>query len=230
MKYRNIEKAKFLSRPNRFIAQVEIDNRVEIVHVKNTGRCRELLLPGCDVILEKSENPNRKTSYDLVCVYKDGLGWVNIDSQVPNKVVREWIESLPPLFRDVSLIKPEYKYGKSRMDFYLERNKGDKKVLIEVKGCTLEVDGIGYFPDAPTIRGIKHLMELSEASEVGYECYLIFVIAMPEVKKVLPNMGTHPEFGYALDKAVKAGVKVVYLECNVTEDSISAEGYSEYPI
>ncbi len=227
MKYKNIVKAKFLSRPNRFIAQVEVDNREETVHVKNTGRCRELLVPGCNVILERSENPNRKTLYDLICVYKEGLGWVNIDSQVPNKVVREWLDNLPAPFSDITYIRPEYRYGNSRMDFYLERNEG-KKILIEVKGCTLEIDGMGYFPDAPTIRGVKHLRELADASMAGYECYLIFVIAMPRVKKVLPNMSTHPEFGEALEEAIESGVKVIYLECDVTPSQISAVGYSEY--
>lgn len=262
MKYNNTVKANFLERPNRFIAKVEIknkwDKRVETVHVKNTGRCRELLLPGCEVVLGKSENPNRKTLYDLISVYKRGLGWVNIDSQVPNKVVREWLDSKLSPFGNVTHIKPEYKYGNSRMDFYLEystsgskskerittkqccRRETDdnsnmdmanpketiQKVLIEVKGCTLEIDGVGYFPDAPTVRGVKHLRELAEATKTEYECYLIFVIAMPKVKKVLPNINTHPEFGEALEEAVKSGVKVIYLECDVTPDSISPISYT----
>ena len=143
MKYEHITYGKFDSRPNRFIARVLVDGRLETVHVKNTGRCRELLFPGVDVILEVSDNPKRKTKYDLIGVYKENSGWVNIDSQAPNKVVMEWLEQ-----QEYTYIKPEYTYGDSRIDFYME--KGEEKFLMEVKGCTLEVDGIGYFPDAPT--------------------------------------------------------------------------------
>ena len=141
MKYKNTEPAIFIERPNRFIANVDINGKTETVHVKNTGRCRELLVPGSKVILEKSDNPDRKTKYDLVAVYKENLGLVNIDSQAPNKVVKEWLESKPEIFADITLLKPEYTYGKSRVDFYLEC--GDRKILIEVKGCTLEIDEIG---------------------------------------------------------------------------------------
>jgi len=218
MRYKNIQTATFISRPNRFIANVKINGNIETVHVKNTGRCKELLLPGSKVILEKSDNPDRKTKYDLIAVYKKSLGLVNIDSQAPNKIVKEWLESKPELFSDITYLKPEFTYGKSRVDFYLEC--GERKIFIEVKGCTLEIDGMGYFPDAPTERGVKHLNELAKASEQGYECYIAFAITMPKVSKVLPNVKTHAEFGEAMGNAVKHGVKIMYLPCEVKEDSL----------
>ena len=218
MKYTNQYPAIFISRPNRFIATVEIEGTIETVHVKNTGRCRELLIPGVKVMLEKSNNPDRKTKYDLVMVYKENLGWVNIDSQMPNALVREWLESEPEEFSGLTLIKPEYTYGDSRVDFYLER--GDEKILIEVKGVTLEIDGIGYFPDAPTERGVKHIRELIKANREGYVAYIAFVIQMNGIKEVRANMNTHREFGVALEEAQKAGVKVLMLECNVSENEI----------
>ena len=218
MKYNNTELATFIERPNRFIAKVDVNGKTETVHVKNTGRCRELLIPGRKVILEKSDNPDRKTKYDLIAVYKENLGLVNIDSQAPNKVVKEWLESKPEIFADITLLKPEYTYGKSRVDFYLEC--GDRKILIEVKGCTLEIDGIGYFPDAPTERGVKHLKELSKALDEGFECILGFVIQIPGVKEVSANVKTHPEFAEALNEARKKGVKVLFLECAVEENSL----------
>lgn len=213
MRYRNIVHGSFISRPNRFIARVYVEGREEIVHVKNTGRCRELLLPGADVVLEVSDKPERKTKYDLVAVYKQKLGWVNIDSQAPNAVVREWLGK-----QDYSYVKPEYVYGESRIDFYME--KGEEKYLMEVKGCTLEVEGVGYFPDAPTQRGVKHLRELAKAAKKGYDCIIAFVIPMEGVTKVLPNRDTHPEFGEALSEAEAAGVQIWYLCCKVTEDSL----------
>ncbi len=218
MNYKNTQTATFISRPNRFIANVKINENIERVHVKNTGRCKELLLPDSKVILEKSDNPDRKTKYDLIAVYKDGLGLVNIDSHAPNKVVNEWLESKPELFSDITYLKPEFTYGKSRVDFYLEC--GERKIFIEVKGCTLEIDGMGYFPDAPTERGVKHLNELANASEQGYECYIAFAITMPNVTKVLPNIKTQAKFGEALENAVKHGVKILYLPCDVKEDSL----------
>ena len=221
MKYENSTYAKFIERPNRFVAYVKLDGKVEKVHVKNTGRCKELLLPGSDVVLVKSGNPLRKTQFDLVAVYKAGLGWVNIDSQAPNQVMKEWLNSSPALFENITLLKPEYTYGKSRVDFYLEC--GSRKVLIEVKGCTLEIDGLGYFPDAPTERGVRHLYEMAEAVRKGYECYIAFVVAMPGVRKVLPNVKTHPEFGIALEAAMKAGVKVLNLPCNVMPNELSVD-------
>ena len=213
MKYTNIVHGHFHSRPNRFIAKVSIDGVLETVHVKNTGRCKELLLPNSEVILEISDNPNRKTKYDLIAVYKKDFGLINMDSQAPNKVVLEWLKK-----QDYTFIKPEYTYGDSRVDFYME--KGEEKYLLEVKGCTLEVDGIGYFPDAPTTRGIKHLTELAKASSQGYHCMVAFVIQMEGVKEVLPNVTTHAEFGVALDEAINSGVEVLNLQCKVLEDEL----------
>lgn len=218
MKYNEIARAKFIRRPNRFVAQVELDGHEETVHVKNTGRCMELLLPGAEVILSKGENPNRKTAYDLIAVKKAGLGLINIDSQAPNKVMGEWLAG-----RGYDFVKPEYKYGNSRIDFYMER--GEKKYLLEVKGCTLERGGMGYFPDAPTERGIKHIHELIEARRKGYWCGLAFVIQMPEVSEVRPNLETHPAFGEAWQEALAAGVKIWFLGCDVREDALTIDNY-----
>ena len=213
MKYLKTLKAKFIDRPNRFIAHVDLNGIVETVHVKNTGRCKELLIKGVTVILEESDNESRKTKYDLIAVYKENFGLINIDSQAPNKVVKEWLES-----KDYTYIKPEYTYGNSRIDFYME--KDDRKYLMEVKGCTLERDGIGYFPDAPTERGVKHIYELIKAKEDGYEVSLAFVIQMEGVNEVLPNIETHPEFGVAIDDAKKAGVNIVFIKCRVYENRL----------
>ena len=217
MKYRKVIDAKFINRPNRFIAEVEIPERGrEIVHVKNTGRCKELLIPGVDVILEESDNLNRKTKSDLIAVRKEGMGWINIDSQAPNKVVYEWLEK-----QGYSYIKPEYKYGNSRIDFYME--KENSKFLMEVKGCTLEIDWIGYFPDAPTERGVKHLRELTLATKKGYKCIIAFVIQMEGITEVRPNISTHPEFGIALKEAKDAGVEIWYMPCRVMPDELFIE-------
>lgn len=213
MRYNKIVHGQFDSRLNRFVAEVWLEGKLETVHVKNTGRCKELLIQGAEVILELSEQPKRKTKYDLICVYKKGLGWVNIDSQAPNKVVKEWLEN-----QEYAYIRPEYTYGSSRIDFYME--KDGVKYLMEVKGCTLEEDGIGYFPDAPTERGIKHLKELTNAVKKGYNCSIAFVIQMEGVHEVRANIKTHREFGQALKEAEKAGVQVLFLECRVTEDSL----------
>lgn len=218
MKYKNTVLGRFVDRPNRFIAHVEIDNIIETVHVKNTGRCRELLIPGVLVVLEKSDSPDRKTAYDLVMVHKDGIGWVNIDSQMPNYLVSEWLKNKPEVFEDIDFVKPEYKYGDSRIDFYMEGQS--RKVLMEVKGVTLERDGVCYFPDAPTERGIKHIHELIKAQNNGYEAYLAFVIQMNGVNLVKANVGTHKAFGDALDAAIEAGVKVLMLPCFVDFDEI----------
>ncbi len=214
MYYTKITNGIFDSRPNRFIAKVWVDGILETVHVKNTGRCRELLLPGARVVLEVSDNPSRKTKYDLVAVYKEGLGLVNIDSQAPNKVAGEWLHS-----QGYTYIKPEYTYGSSRIDFYME--KGEEKYLLEVKGCTLEIEGIGYFPDAPTERGVKHLRELTEAVKQGYHCAIAFVIQMEGIMEVRPNEATHKEFKTAFDEAKEAGVEVYFLCCKVEEDALN---------
>ena len=220
MKYKNIVQAKFISRPNRFIANVDINGVPTVVHVKNTGRCKELLIPGCAVYLEKAENPERKTPYDLVAVEKDG-GIINIDSQAPNKVVKEWLESQGIY----SKIQPEYKYGNSRIDFYMEKESAKDTpskslFLMEVKGCTLFRDGIGYFPDAPTERGAKHLRELAGAVKEGYHTSVAFVIQGEGIREVRPNAETDPEFAKAFYEAKKAGVEILFLPCKVTEDEL----------
>lgn len=213
MRYGRTVEAEFVDRPNRFIAHVRIGETLETVHVKNTGRCKELLLPGVKVILETSDNPLRKTKYDLIAVYKQGFGLINIDSQAPNKVAKEWLES-----KKYTYIKPEYTYGKSRIDFYME--SGDERCLMEVKGCTLEIDGVGYFPDAPTERGVKHIYELIRAKEEGYRAILAFVIQMEGIDKVLPNVKMHPEFGEALNKAEASGVEIKFIKCKVNENEL----------
>lgn len=220
MKYKNTVKGKFEKRKNRFIAQVEINGNSETVHVKNTGRLGELLVPGAEVVLEQSDKPERKTKYDLISVYKENLGWVNIDSQATNKVVAEWLAG-----QGYTYIKPEYKYGDSRLDFYMER--GEEKFLMEIKGCTLEIDGVGYFPDAPSERAVKHLRELIKAISEGYHCIVAFVIAMEGVTEVRPNRATHPEFGQVLEQAVKAGVEVWHLTCAVEEDRLEIISFPE---
>ena len=218
MRYREIIEGRFIDRPNRFIAHVLINGVEETVHVKNTGRCRELLLPDAEVRLAVSDNPNRKTKYDLVAVYKEKLGWVNIDSQAPNKVVQEWLET-----QDYTLVKPEYVYGDSRIDFYMVKDQ--QEYLMEVKGCTLEIDGIGYFPAAPTERGVKHLKELTKAITLGYECIIAFVIQMEGVSEVRPYISMQPEFGEALEEAKAAGVKVLFLQCEVGRDTLQILTY-----
>ena len=213
MKYDTIIRAVFEKRPNRFIAEVDIDGHKETVHVKNTGRCKELLISGCEVWLTAPGTPNRKTKYDLVAVRKDNGILFNIDSQAPNKVVKEWLAK-----QDYDRVVPEYKYGDSRIDFYMER--GDEKFLMEVKGSTLEIDGVGYFPDAPTERGVKHIRELIKAKKAGYHAILAFVIQMDGVDEVRANVDTHAEFGEALDDARKVGVEVLFLTCHVEPDSL----------
>lgn len=223
MRYHNIDKAVFLERPNRFVAVVDRSGQRETCHVKNTGRCRELLVPGARVYLEKSDNPARKTKYDLVCV-KKGNTMVNMDSQIPNAAVREWIEN-GGLFRKLTLVKPETKYGSSRFDLYLEAD--GKKIFMEVKGVTLEEGGIARFPDAPTMRGIKHIQELVKCVEEGYEAYILFVIQMKGVTAFEPNDRTHREFGEALRFAAERGVHIIAYDCTVTEDSITIDSEIE---
>lgn len=217
MQYANIRSAVFLSRPNRFIAKVDIDGREETVHVKNTGRCRELLVPGRTVWLEEGSNPNRKTKYDLIAVDKDGL-LVNMDAQAPNKVFGEWAKGggfVPGL----TLLRPETTWGKSRFDFYWEAD--GRKGFVEVKGCTLEDNGFCRFPDAPTERGVKHLNELAACMADGYEAAICFVIQMEGMKSFSPNDATHPAFGDALRAAAKQGVQVLAVGCTVTPDSLT---------
>ena len=215
MIYGNITKAVFIDRPNRFIAHVQVNGAVETVHVKNTGRCRELLIPGAVVWLAASENPLRKTAYDLVTVRKTNGMLVNVDSQAPNKVAYDWLG-----LQGFDRIVPEYTYGNSRVDFYMER--GEERFLMEVKGCTLEIDGVGYFPDAPTQRGVKHIRELIKAKAEGYHAVLAFVIQMDGVNEVRANTETHAEFAFALEEAKRAGVRILFLPCHMEPDSISA--------
>ena len=214
MKYTNIVKGEFVDRPNRFIANVIVDNNIEVVHVKNTGRCKELLVKGCTVFLQKSDNSKRKTKYDLIAVQK-GDRLINMDSQIVNFVALEYI---PELFENIKLVKPEYKYGNSRFDIYVETK--DEKIFIEVKGVTLENDGVVRFPDAPTERGIKHLKELQKAVTEGYKAYILFVIQMSDVKYFEPNAITHPEFAEELKRAKDNGVIPLAFDCAVTPDSI----------
>ena len=224
MRYRNIEEAVFLDRPNRFIAHVELEGKVETVHVKNTGRCRELLIPGATVYLERSENPLRKTAWDLVAVRK-GERLINMDSQAPNKVFGEFALS-GGFVPGVTSLWPEYTYGDSRLDFALQTEQGFH--LVEVKGVTLEVEGAVYFPDAPTERGVKHLRELTRAAAAGIDASAVFVVQMEEVSHMSPNDMTHPEFGQALREARAAGVNVRAFACKVTPDSLTI--HREIPV
>ena len=223
MKYENVIRAKFTERPNRFIAIAELDGERVVCHVKNTGRCRELLLPGATVVLNKPYGKNRKTEYDLVAVYK-GEMLINMDSGAPNAVVGEWLGSADP-FGKLTLIRPECKYKNSRFDFYLE--SGDRKIFVEVKGVTLEEDGVVMFPDAPTERGVKHINELVEATRDGYEACIVFVIQMKECKYFTPNEKTHPAFAEALKHASENGVTVKAVRCNVTEDTLEISDFTE---
>ena len=216
MTYQTIKRGVFIARPNRFIAHVEVDGQPEICHVKNTGRCRELLLPGAVVILEESQNPTRKTRYDLVAVYK-GDRLINMDSQAPNRAVGEWLAS-GGLWEGVTLVKPECTFGSSRFDFYIEASA--RRAFVEVKGVTLEQDGVVMFPDAPTARGAKHLWELSEARAQGYEAYVLFVIQMEDCRYFTPNRATDPAFAEALMAAAEVGVEVLAVTCRVTENGM----------
>ena len=214
MKYENIRRAVFLERPNRFIARVEMDGKTETVHVKNTGRCRELLIPGSEVWLTRSGNPARKTKYDLVAVRKGNGILFNIDSQAANTVTLEWLRE-----QEWDEIRPEYTYGVSRVDFFMRR--GTEKYLMEIKGCTLERDGTGLFPDAPTERGAKHVRELMHAAAEGYHAILAFVIQMDGVYEVRPNRETDPAFADALEEAARNGVYILFLPCHVEPDSLT---------
>ena len=222
MRYGNVCEARFLERLNRFAARVRLDGRDETVHVKNTGRCRELLLPGARVWLTEPGTPGRKLKYDLVAVRKGNGLTVNIDSQAPNRAAREWLEG-----QGFDRVIPEVRYGGSRIDFAMER--GDERYLTEVKGCTLENGGVGYFPDAPTERGVKHLHELIRAAREGWKAAVAFVIQMEGVEEVRPNTATHPEFGAALAEARAAGVRVLFLPCRVTPDSLSVREGIRFP-
>jgi len=218
LQYKNVTPAIFIDRPNRFIANVNINGATETVHVKNTGRCKELLLPDAKVFLTKTESKGRKTRYDLIAVRKENGLLINIDSQAPNKVVSEWLDT-----QRFSRVVPEYAYGNSRIDFYMERSGGNMtdRYLMEVKGCTLERSGIGYFPDAPTQRGTKHLYELMKAVDEGYHAYAAFVIQMDNITEVRPNTDTDPDFSAAFEEAERKGVRFLFLPCHVEPDSLN---------
>ena len=216
MTYKNINKAVFIDRPNRFIARCEINEQVETVHVKNTGRCKELLIPGTTVFLEKFNAQTRKTNYDLISVIK-GNRIINIESQAPNKIFLEWAKS-GKFLPDILLIKPEYRFLNSRFDFYIETPF--KKIFIEIKGATLENNGVVMFPDAPTQRGLKHISELIEVKKKGYEAYIIFVIQMENAKYFMPNYITHKAFADKLKECDDNGVNVAAFDTIVTEKSI----------
>lgn len=221
MKYNKTVKAVFLERPNRFVAKVCLDGEEIYCHVKNTGRCRELLRPGVDVWLEDSENPKRKYRYSLVTVRK-GDRLVNMDSQAPNKAVGEWLKN-EGLFSDIKLLKAEKTYGKSRFDFYCEYE--DKKAFIEVKGVTLENDNAVSFPDAPTERGARHICELMECIKEGYEAYIIFVVQMKDVLYFEPNAVNDPVFASALKDAWLNGVNIIAVDCQVTDKEMLVKDF-----
>ncbi|NLJ57894.1 MAG: DNA/RNA nuclease SfsA [Tissierellia bacterium] len=218
MIYDNIRKAKFIDRPNRFIANIEIDGKIEACHVRNTGRCRELLIKGAEIYVQESNNSNRKTNYSLISVYK-GERLINIDSQAPNKVFHEYLLN-GGLFQNITTIKAESKYNNSRFDFYIEAD--GKKSFVEVKGVTLEEKGVAMFPDAPTERGLKHLNELGKCLDEGYEAYVCFMVQMKDVLYFTPNYKTHREFGERLKDIMKKGVNIMALDCEVTKDSLVA--------
>ena len=210
MRYENMTPGIFLARPNRFIAHVQIDGQTEVVHVKNTGRCRELLVPGCTVYCQRSGNPSRKTKFDLIAVRK-GDRLINMDSQAPNRAAGEWLASGG--LGEISGLRAEVKQGDSRFDFAFD--KDEKKCFLEVKGCTLEEDGVCAFPDAPTERGARHIQGLTELARAGYGAYILFVIQMSDVKYIRPHDETDPEFGRALREAAANGVQVIAMDCAV---------------
>lgn len=217
MRYGTVIPGRFVDRPNRFVARVETPEGLQTVHVKNTGRCRELLMPGAAVYLERGTNPNRKTLYDLIAVEKGPL-LINMDAQAPNRVFAEWVRGggfLP----DITAVRPEFRYGESRLDFCLETPRGPH--LVEVKGVTLESGGLARFPDAPTERGVRHIRELQRAAEAGMDATLFFVVQMEHILSVSPNDDTHPAFGAALRQAAKSGVRVLAYDCAVTPESIT---------
>lgn len=218
MKYNNLRHGVFISRPNRFIANVKINGKVEICHVKNTGRCRELLTDRARVIVQESDSPNRKTRFDLINVYK-GDRLINMDSQAPNKIFAEWAPK-SGIFGNITLLRPETRFGSSRFDFYMEAD--GRQAFVEVKGVTLEEDGVVRFPDAPTERGVKHVRELIGCINEGYDAYVVFIVQMKDVLYFEPNWNTHREFGEALREAAAHGVRVLAVDCEVTEDTIEA--------
>ncbi len=226
MKYDKVVKGKFIERPNRFIAKVDINGQTETVHVKNTGRCKELLIPECTVYLSESGNTARKTKYDLIAVEKlrknSSPLLINMDSQAPNHAVEEWLKK-GNLFSTHANIKREVRYENSRFDFFI--SDGERKAFLEVKGVTLEENDIALFPDAPTERGIKHINELIKCIADGYEAYVLFVIQMKEIIGFSPNYKAHAEFGKVLREAQKSGVNIIAVDCKITSGSIGIDEY-----
>ena len=214
MRYEKIRPAVFLARPNRFIAHVELEGKLVVAHVKNTGRCRELLLPGAKVYLQEADSHTRKTKFDLIAVEK-GHRLINMDAQAPNRIFAQWIHQQEPEIT----VHPEYRYGDSRLDFYLEA--GQRRVFAEVKGVTLEDAGIVRFPDAPTLRGVKHLRALMDCVAAGFDAWAVFIVQLRGARWFEPNRATHPEFADALVSAQGAGVHLLALDCDVTETSLS---------
>ena len=219
MRYENVIPGRFIRRPNRFIAHVEAEGREVVCHVKNTGRCRELLTEGATVYLQKCPSPTRKTGYDLIAADKDGM-LINMDSQAPNRAFREWAEA-GGFWRDLTLLRPEAVFGGSRFDFYLEA--GPRRAFVEIKGVTLEREGVVLFPDAPTERGLKHVKELTECLKQGFEAYLVFIVQMQGAEYFTPNKETDPAFASALKLAAEAGVQVLARDCRVTPDSMTVD-------
>ncbi len=228
MEYKKVYPATFLSRPNRFVARVLFDGKEEVVHVKNTGRCKELLIPGAQVFLSLEKNENRKTRFDLIAVEKvcrGGSLLVNLDSQAPNQVASDYLQSCG-LFSPDAVIRREVNFKHSRFDFYIEDQ--NRRAFVEVKGVTLEQGGAAFFPDAPTQRGVKHIMELIKAKEDGYEAYILFIIQMKPIRYLSPNDVTHPEFGKALREAAEKGVGIFAVDCVVTPSTLIAD--SQIPV
>ena len=216
MIYENILPAVFVDRPNRFIAHVELNGRLEVCHVKNTGRCRELLIPGCRVYVQHQPSPTRKTAYDLIAVEK-GERLLNMDANAPNRVFNEYVRA-GRFLREWSVIRPETTHGDSRFDFYLE--SPGHRLFAEVKGVTLEDDGVMRFPDAPTERGVKHLEGLARCVQEGYEAWAVFVIQTEDVRWMEPNRRTHPAFADAMRQAAQAGVHLLALDCHTEPDRL----------
>ena len=227
MKYANIKKAAFIERINRFVAKVMCDGKETVVHVKNTGRCRELLLPGATVYLTAPDSPGRKTKYDLVAVEKvtdSGVLTINMDSQAPNDIAQEWLLREKP-FGEGAVIRREVFFGDSRFDFMIENS--NSRTYLEVKGVTLEENGVASFPDAPTERGVKHIRELIKCKEAGFGAYILFIIQMKGVRLLVPNDATHKAFGDALRDASAAGVNILAIDCIVTPDTVVADAWVE---
>jgi len=219
MKYKNVREGIFVERPNRFVAKVIVDGVEETVHVKTSGRCEELLLEGCTVLLEESDNEKRKTKYDLIGVYKDGFGLINIDGQVPGKLFREWLELDNGFFPPIEYLNEEFEYENGDFDYYFEQ--GERKIFIEVRGVNIERLGNGYFPEGPTAKEAEVVEQLCVANKEGYECYMVFIIPMRGVEIVMPNKEVDRIYRDAMVKAIREGVKYLFFACNVSENEIT---------